>query len=148
MNPFLPTARWTSRTVLRHGNVPPRLLVIDDDEKGAEAIAAVLAASGYETRFAVGVRAALAAIAAWMPAIALLDINMPGTDGFGLARQLRRDGRTQHLVLLAFTAYDEITVRANGIAAGFDGYCQKGAAPDLLLNLLRQIALNPDAVAH
>ncbi|MBB5511257.1 response regulator [Paraburkholderia atlantica] len=116
------------------------MLVIDDDEKGAEAIAAVLSASGYGTRFAVGVPAALAAMASWMPAIALLDINMPGTDGFGLARQLRRHGRTQHLVLLAFTAYDEVTVRAKGIAAGFDGYVQKGAAPDLLLKLLRQIA--------
>ncbi|MFP4896904.1 response regulator [Paraburkholderia sp. EG304] len=113
--------------------------MIDDDEKGAEAVAAALSASGYGTRFAAGVAAALDAMAAWMPEIALLDINMPGTDGFGFARQLRSDARTQHLVLLAFTAYDEVTVRANGIAAGFDGYCQKGAPPDLLLSLLRQI---------
>ncbi|MEM5300013.1 response regulator [Burkholderia sp. JPY481] len=95
-------------------------------------IAAALSASGYGTQFAVGVPAALAAMAAWMPEIALLDINMPGTDGFRFARELRHDARTQHLVLLAFTAYDEITIRAKGIAAGFDGYCQKGAAPDLL----------------
>ncbi|MGF6978144.1 two-component system OmpR family response regulator [Paraburkholderia sp. JPY465] len=149
MNPFLPTARWTLRTLpQRQGNEPPRLLVIDDDGKGAEAIAAALSASGYGARFAVGVPAALTAMAAWMPEIALLDINVPGTDGFGLARELRHDARTQHLVLLAFTAYDEITVRAKGIAAGFDGYVQKGAAPDLLLKLLRQIAFSPDVLAH
>ncbi|WP_238537892.1 response regulator [Paraburkholderia atlantica] len=121
--------------------------MIDDDEKGAEAIAALLSASRYGARLAVGVPAALAAMAAWMPEIALLDINMPGTDGFGFARQLRRDASTQHLVLLAFTAYDEVTVRANGIAAGFDGYCQKGAAPDLLLSLSDKCTLTPDALA-
>jgi CheY-like chemotaxis protein len=82
--------------------------------------------------------AAIPAINGWTPDIAVLDINMPDMDGFAVARQLRQHRRTQHIVIVAFTAQDEFTIRANGIAAGFDGYCQKGAAPDAL----------PDAVAR
>lgn len=141
MKPFLHTARWTLRTLSqRQSNGPPRLLVIDDDSKGAEATTASLSSSGYDTQFAVGATAALLAVAAWMPEIALLDINMPGMDGFALARELRRDTLTQHMVLLAYTACDEATVHANGIAAGFDGYCRKGTAPRSLLRLLGQMA--------
>ena len=141
MNPFHRTARWTLRTLSQqYADRPPRVLIIDDDGKGAEAIAASLSSSGYDTQFALGSPAALAAIAAWVPEIALLDINMPDMDGFALARELRRDARTQHIVLLAVTAYDEITVREKGIEAGFDAYCQKGTSPDSLLQLLGQIA--------
>lgn len=78
-------------------------------------------------------------IARWMPEIAVLDINMPCIDGFTLARQLRNEVRTQRIILLAFTAYDEITIQTNGIAAGFDGYCQKGTGPAPLLRLLEQM---------
>ncbi|WP_459706635.1 response regulator [Paraburkholderia sp. 2C] len=141
MKTFPHTARWTLRTLLRQqANQRRRLLVIDNDKNGAEAITASLCLLGYDTQFATGAQAAFHAIAVRMPEIALLDINMPDIDGFALAQQLRREGRTQHIVLVAFTAYDEITVHANGIAAGFDGYCRKSTAPDSLLRLLGQMA--------
>ena len=117
-----------------------RLLVVDDHKPGAEAITASLSLSGYEAQFVLSGLAVIHVITGWTPDIAILDINMPGMDGFEVARQLRRHRQTQHIVIVAFTAQDELTVRANGIAAGFDGYCQKGAAPDSLLHLLRQVA--------
>jgi len=83
--------------------------------------------------------AVIHAINGWTPDIAVLDINMPDMDGFAVARQLRQHGQTWHIAIVAFTAQDEFAIRANGIAAGFDGYCQKGAGPDSLLYLLRQI---------
>ncbi|GAB7522515.1 response regulator [Paraburkholderia sp. 2C] len=64
---------------------------------------------------------------------------MPDIDGFALAGRLRNLAQTRHIVIVAFTAYDESTIRQPGIAAGFDGYCQKGATPDSLLHLLRHI---------
>ena len=117
-----------------------RLLVVDDHQPGAEAITASLSLSGYDAQFVLGGLAVIGAISAWTPGIALLNINMPGMDGFAVARQLRQHDRTQHIVRVAFTAQDKSTVRANGVAAGFDGYCQKGAAPELLLLLLEQLA--------
>ncbi|BCQ28861.1 hypothetical protein NK8_70510 (plasmid) [Caballeronia sp. NK8] len=83
--------------------------------------------------------AVIAAINGWTPDIAVLDINMPDMDGFAVARQLRQNRRTQHIVIVGFTAKDEFSIHANGIAAGFDGYRQKDAGPDWLLYLLRQI---------
>lgn len=138
------TAGWTSRTLSRTQlNRPRRLLVVDDDQPGAEASVASLSLSGYDARFVLSGQAVILALDAWTPEIALLDINMPDMDGFAVARYLRQDERTQHVVIVAFTARDEPAVRADGIAAGFDGYCQKGAVPDSLLRLLEKIATMP-----
>ncbi|MGT2471846.1 response regulator [Paraburkholderia terrae] len=137
-------ARWTPRTLPRkRPHRPRRLLVVDDEQAGAEAIVESLSLSGYDAQFVLSGQAAVRALDAWTPEIALLDINMPGMDGFAVARQLRQDGRTQHIAIVAFTAQDELAIRAEGIAAGFDGYCQKGAAPESLLRLLKQIAGMP-----
>lgn len=139
-----PATRWTPRTLSRkQSSRPRRLLVVDDEQAGAEAIVASLSMSGYEVQFVLSGQAAMHVLAAWTPEIAVLDINMPGMDGFAVARQLRHDKRTQHIAIVAFTAQDEVAVRAAGIAAGFDGYCQKGAASDSLLRLLEQIAEMP-----
>ena len=50
---------------------------------------------------------------------------MPDMDGFEVARQLRQHVPTRRNVIVIFTARDEFAVRANGIAAGFDGYATK-----------------------
>ncbi|WP_246217179.1 response regulator [Paraburkholderia panacisoli] len=117
-----------------------RLLVVDDYRPGAEAITASLSLSGYEVQFVLSGMAVAHVINGWTPDIAVVDINMPGVDGFEVARQLRQDEQTRHVVIVVFTAQDEFTIRAKGIAGGFDGYCQKGRASDLLLRLLEQIA--------
>jgi two-component system, OmpR family, response regulator len=124
----------------RQANPRRRLGVVDDYQPGAEAITASLSLSGYEAQYVLSGLAVIHAINGWTPEIAVLDINMPGMDGFAVARHLRQHGRTQHLIIVAFTAQDEVTIRTNGIAVGFDGYCQKGAAPDSLLFLFKQIA--------
>ncbi|HEX7913184.1 MAG TPA: response regulator [Paraburkholderia sp.] len=136
---FSPTARWTPRT-LPQQNRRRRLLVVDDCMPGAEAIVASLCVSGYDAHFVISGQAVICVLNAWIPEIAVVDINMPGMDGFAVARQLRQDRRMETIAIVAFTAQDESAIRAEGIAAGFDGYCQKGSAPDSLLRLLEQIA--------
>ncbi len=81
---------------------------------------------------------ALNMIGAWGPDIAVLDINMPLMDGYALARHFRQNTATEHTVLIAFTALDELVARPAGVASGFDAYCQKGGAPDRLLRLLEK----------
>ena len=117
----------------------PRLLVVDDYRDGAEAISVFLSLSGYDTQYVLSGPEVPGAVTAHLPEIALLDINMPGMDGFAVARQLRQDWRTRHIVIVAFTAQDEPAIRKDGIAAGFDGYCQKGGTPDSLLHLFNQM---------
>ncbi|GAB2876005.1 hypothetical protein GCM10027093_09330 [Paraburkholderia jirisanensis] len=113
---------------------------MDDYRPGAEATTVSLSMSGYEAQFVLSGMAVMAAINGWTPDIAVLDINMPGMDGFSVARLLRQHGPTRHVTIVAFTAQDEFAVRAHGIAAGFDGYCKKGATPESLMYLLKQLA--------
>lgn len=140
MKSFPGTTRWTARTVQHaatHTN--RRLLAVDDYRPGAESLTTVLSLAGYDAQCVLDGSAALLAVAAQMPDIVVLDINMPGMDGYTVARILRHDVTAQHLVIVAFTAQDERTVRSDGVASGFDAYCQKGAAPGPLLRLLEQI---------
>ncbi|MDR5735954.1 hypothetical protein QCE47_26920 [Caballeronia sp. LZ025] len=65
-------------------------------------------------------------------------MNMPNMDGFQLALRLRRSSATNDIVLIAFTAFDELAVRGNAAAPNFDGYCQKAGAPMLLFLLIEQ----------
>jgi CheY-like chemotaxis protein len=136
--------RWTPRTR------PPqpatrrrRLLVVDDHLPSAEAISAALSIAGYDVQFIQGGHAVISVVRAWIPEIAVLDINMPEIDGFAVARELRKHEPTHAILIVAFTAHDESTIRAEGIAAGFDAYCQKGCAPESPLHLLEEIALRP-----
>lgn len=117
-----------------------RVLVVDDYRPGAEAVPASLTAAGYAVRFVLDGPAALHTVRAWIPQFVLLDINMPGMDGYAVARRLREEVLTQHTVIVAFTALDEPTARLSGIDSGFDAYCQKGAAPGPLLRLLEMLA--------
>lgn len=140
MKSLLHVIRWTARTVQHAPALAGyRLLVVDDYRPGAEALTAALLLAGYDAQCVVDGPAALLAVAARMPDIVVLDINMPDMDGYAVARRIRHDVTTQHVVIVAFTAQDESAVRVNGKAAGFDAYCQKGAAPGPLLRLLEQI---------
>ncbi|WP_251031264.1 response regulator [Paraburkholderia strydomiana] len=126
---FSHAARWTPRKLPEGTSDRRRVLVVDDYHEGAEAISIFLSLSGYETRFVLSGLQVADAITAWTPEIALLDINMPGMDGFGVARQLRNNPQTQAILVIAFTAQDLSGVWRRGIAAGFDGYFQKGECP-------------------
>ncbi|MEX3842815.1 response regulator [Paraburkholderia nodosa] len=117
-----------------------RVLVVDDYGPGAEAVSASLTEAGYEVRFVLDGLAALETVRSWIPQIALLDINMPEMDGYAVARRLRAEDLTRQTIIVAFTALDEPTTRRSGVGAGFDAYCQKGAAPGPLLRLLETLA--------
>ena len=133
-------ARWTPHTLVPNSTDQRRVLVLDDFYDSAEAITMFLSMSGYDTRFVLGGQEVAGAIMAWTPDIAPLDIDMPGMDGFSVARSLRHAHSTRDIVIVAFTAQGSCTVWRSAMAAGFDGYCQKAGAPDVLLHLLSQMS--------
>ncbi|MDR5777333.1 MULTISPECIES: response regulator [unclassified Caballeronia] len=133
------TSRWTDRTVANRHPTALRLLVVDDYRVGADAITAVLLSEGYDVRCVLSGDAALKLIDHWIPDIALLDINMPGMDGFELARRLRELHSMRDTALVAFTSQDERVTRSAGVQVGFDAYCQKTGTTGVLLRLLVRI---------
>jgi class 3 adenylate cyclase len=104
---------------------PQHILVVDDVEKNARLLADVLAAKGYRTSKANSGEAALAAIAGEAPDLVLLDVMMPGLDGYAVCRAIRADERTATLPVVLVTALDPAQERIKGIEAGADDFLNK-----------------------
>ncbi|SAL23041.1 response regulator receiver protein [Caballeronia peredens] len=129
---------WTNRSVGADRDAW-RILIVDDNAYSAEALAAALTSDGFDTRFALSGVDALHAVDGWVPHVFILDITMPEHDGYATARVLRRIARTRDAVIIAFTALGEESVRSEGLHAGFDGYCQKGNTPAMLVRLIERL---------
>jgi two-component system OmpR family response regulator len=110
-----------------------RVLVVDDDPQSAEVLAAILRRFGYDVRSATNANEASWLATAWHPAVALVDIRMPGTDGYGLAQRLRSDPANNDIVLIAHTAFADDDSRAASRAVGFRDHLVKGLPLEILV---------------
>ena len=127
--------RWSARRLARTDD-NTRVLVVDDYEVGAEALAAALSADGYETRFALSGIEAVRCLEAWQPDVIVLDINMPEYNGFETARVMRGLNHSRECAIIAFTALSAFNVIDKAQACGFDAYCQKGTSLENLISLI------------
>ncbi len=101
------------------------ILVVDDVEKNVRLLADVLSARGYRTSTAASGAAALEAIARDAPDLVLLDVMMPGLDGYAVCRAIRADARHAMLPVVLVTALDPAQERIKGIEAGADDFLNK-----------------------
>ncbi|MGI4984761.1 MAG: response regulator [Janthinobacterium lividum] len=131
---------WSNRQV-RNLESTTRVLVVDDYEPAAEALATALGYEGFDTRFAFSGVEALGTIGAWVPHVIVLDINMPEHDGFETASVMRRLTATRNLGIIAFTALSDIEIETRAHLCGFDGYCQKGSPLQKLIGLIDGIVV-------
>jgi signal transduction histidine kinase len=102
-----------------------RVLLIEDNEDGREMMAMMLTAFGNEVLPAVDGHQGLQVAASQRPDIALVDIGLPGIDGYEVARRMRADPLTRHIKLIALTGYGLEDDRRLAIAAGFDRHLVK-----------------------
>ncbi len=114
-----------------------KVLVVDDDRAVRESIARALVVNDYEVEVAADGMAALRAVDAGDVDALVLDVMMPGVDGFGVVRRLRQDGRDVPVLLL--TARDAVDDRVTGLDVGADDYLVKPFALDELLARLRAL---------
>ena len=127
-------AIWTIRRAAE--NRPLRILVVDDYELGAQAVALAMSFAGYEVQFAYGGNEALKCLALWKPDVAVLDINMPSPNGFQLATSLRESTLTEDIYIIAYTSMDQSEFQAKAVPNDFDAYCQKGAGAAPLMDII------------
>ena len=116
--------------------VARRVLVVDDNTDAAAMLGAFLELHGHTVLIAHDALAALTAAGEAVPDVALLDIGLPGMDGYELARRLREGDATRHVRLVALTGWGQDGDRARAREAGFDVHLTKPAEPHMILGVL------------
>jgi len=111
-----------------------RILVVDDDLDSLDLIGVVLQRRGYDIVTAQSGAQALAKIEAEPPDLIVLDIMMPGMDGYEVSRQLRSNPATANLPVVMFTARTAMQDKVTGFEAGADDYLTKPVQPEELVS--------------
>ncbi len=116
--------RTVSAPTRAHPTSGLRILVVDDNADAAEMLADVLATLGHQARTVNDGPSALESVLEFEPDVVLLDIGLPGMDGYEVARAMRRGGQTE-LRLIAVTGYGQDEDRRLSHEAGFDAHLTK-----------------------
>ena len=106
-------------------NVKGRVLVVDDEEYNRLLLRDLLETRGHQVEEAANGKEALQAVAAQLPDIILLDIMMPGMDGFEVCKRLKEEPRTAHIPVLMITALREREDLLRGIELGANDFLSK-----------------------
>lgn len=101
------------------------VLVVDDNVTNLKLLEYLLKAHGFDVHTASDAESALEAVRHEQPGLVLMDLQLPGTDGLTLTRQLKSDPATARIVVLAVTAYAMKGDEERALAAGCDGYLSK-----------------------
>ena len=112
-----------------------RILVVDDNHDAAESLAMLLRLGGHEVMIAHDGHQALEIAALERPAVVLLDIGLPGMDGYEVCRRVRQQGLTEAQII-AMTGYGQDRDRERSRAAGFDTHTVKPVEIQELMELL------------
>lgn len=103
----------------------PRILVVDDNALNSKLTKLLLTGHGYEVETAGNAAEALESIARARPQLILMDLQLPGMDGFELTRRLKQDPATKCIRVVALTAYAMKGDEQRAADAGCDGYISK-----------------------
>ena len=113
-----------------------RILIVDDSRDGGESLAMLLRVLGADVALAHSGRQALECVNTFRPDVVLLDIGMPGMDGYEVARRIRANPANRRMQLIALTGWGQDEDRQRSAAAGFNHHLVKPADVDQLRQLL------------
>jgi two-component system, OmpR family, response regulator len=110
---------------LGDSGLPRRVLLVDDSVDAAEAMSMLLETLGHDVRVMHDGPSALAMVDEFAPEVVILDIGLPGMNGFEVARDLRTRAVTKSALLIALTGYGADSDRQKAHDAGFDHHLVK-----------------------
>jgi two-component system CheB/CheR fusion protein len=114
-----------------------RVLVVEDDLDSVHTLVMLLKLEGYEAEFAINGYAALDIAERFKPDVVLLDLALPGLDGFDICERLKRRSAAEQTRIIAVTGHSTEAHRARSRAAGCDDYVTKPYDLQHLLSLIR-----------
>ncbi len=116
-----------------------RILVVDDVPANTRLLEAKLATEYYQVAAAQDGASAVALANSWRPDLVLLDVMMPGMDGFEVCQRLKNDPATMHLPIVMITALGESAERVRGLEAGADDFLTKPVDDETLFVRVRAL---------
>lgn len=134
--PLMTTANaLEAHHVAAHGK-HRRVLIVDDNADATDSLAAVLELEGHEVLSAYAGAEALDVVRDKRPEVVLLDIGLPGMDGYVVAKRIRENEGGAHIRIVALTGYGQAEDRKRALENGFDFHLTKPVNLDQLLELL------------
>ena len=115
------------------------ILIVDDNVSARETLVSMLEGRDYQIELAKDGFQALQVLNGLQPDLILLDVMMPGMDGFEVCQRLRANVRTAFIPILMVTARDDAASRGQGFLVGTDDYITKPFAPHELLARVRRL---------
>ena len=115
-----------------------RILVVEDHEDNRQILRDLLGNAGYQMMEAETGEAGLAAAAAERPDLILMDIQLPGLDGYEATRRLKADPALRSIPIIVVTSYAQSGDYAKARAAGCDAYVTKPFSPRQLLAKIKE----------
>jgi CheY-like chemotaxis protein len=120
---------------------PARVLIVDDERANRQLLEVMLAAEGYELSMATNGEEALTAVARHPPDLVVLDVMMPGMNGYVVASRIKADPATRHVLVLVLSSLDDQNSRTHGAGVGADGFLAKPVNRHELCELVRTMLL-------
>lgn len=120
------------------------ILVIEDNEQNLELVEFLLEEAGLVVSKAMDADAARAALAGEIPDLILMDMQLPGTDGLSLVREIRASERLKAIPVIALTAHAMRGDRERFLAGGCDGYIAKPIDATNFVSQVKTIAAKAD----
>lgn len=125
-------------------DAPATILLVEDNEDNRTVYTTILRHYGFHVIEAPSGEDGIAIAPVVQPGLILMDIGLPGIDGWEATRRLKADARTRHIPIVALTAHAMAEHRAQSYAAGCDGYLAKPIEPRDVLAEVRRYLMASD----
>jgi two-component system cell cycle response regulator DivK len=122
-----------------HARRRKRILLVDDIEDNRRVYALFLRAKGFDVSVAAEGHDALAKTRTLMPDLVVMDLAIPGIDGWEVTRRLKAERRTRRIPVVAVTGHVLAGAKERASAAGCDAFLTKPCLPDELLGVIQRI---------
>jgi len=113
-----------------------KIALVEDNDDSREMLCALLTRAGFSCETAADGLSAVTLIDGFAPHAAVIDVGLPGIDGFEVARRIRANPRHRNVTLVALTGYGQQSDRATAIEAGFDAHLVKPVRLEQLLSIM------------